>query len=131
MDNIEEKYFFTRGKAILLLLILIIVFTIFIVIKIKSTNYENKYKLFESELKAAAENYAIINNIMIDEGEEIKIKMDKMIQMNLVYNDLKDKCSGYVIMASEKNIETDSYNLVYRPYIKCGLKYTTVNYSEY
>lgn len=131
MDNIEEKYFFTRGKAILLLFIIIVVFTIFIVVKITGTSFESKYKIFESELKAAGENYAIINSIRIKNGEEYKIKLEKLIEMNLVYNDLKDKCNGYVIMASEKNIETNSYKIVYRPYIKCSTKYTTLNYSEY
>ena len=131
MDNIEEKYFLTRGKALLFLLILLIVFSIFMLINIKGNSNNEKYKAFESELKAAGENYAIINNISIEQGEEYRIGLSKLTEMNLVYNDLKNVCSGYVIMTNEKNIETDEYKIIYRPYIKCSTKYVTSNYSEY
>ena len=131
MDNMEEKYFLTRGKAILFGLLIIIVIIIFIVLKVTSTNSKSKYKEFESELKSAAENYYIIRSLDIDDGEEIKISKKTLENSNLIYNELKDKCDGYVVISSEKNIALNEYEISYLPYIKCGNKYMTSNYSEY
>ena len=107
MDTVEEKYFLTRGKAILAGLILLAVIIVFIVIKVGGATSVQKYKDFENELKNAAESYYDINN------------------------ELKDRCVGYVVISSEKDIASEDYNIVFRPYIKCGRKYITSNYSEY
>lgn len=131
MDNMEEKYFLTRGKAILFGLILVIILVIILFIKIQGKNSTDKYKTFESELKSAAENYVIIKNLVIEDGEEIRISKKKLTDSNLIYNELKNKCSGYVIVSSEKNIATDEYEINYLPYIKCSNRYMTSNYSEY
>ncbi|MBQ9023603.1 MAG: hypothetical protein IJ105_00100 [Bacilli bacterium] len=131
MDNMDEKYFLTRGKAILFGLILIIILGIILFIKFGGANSVKKYKDFESELKSAAENYVIIKNIKIANGEEIRISKSKLIDSKLIYNDLKDKCSAYVIVSNEKNIEINKYEIEYLPYIKCGRRYITSNYSEY
>ena len=130
MDNIEEKYFLTRGKLILFLFALIVIIIVVIIVKNIGGNSSEEYEEFESELIAAAENYAVINDIEIEDGEEKRITLKQLDKMNLVYNNLKDKCSGYVIISSEKDISTDEYEIYYRPYIKCP-KYMTVNYSEY
>lgn len=131
MDNTEEKYFLTRGKTILFGFILLVVILIFVFIKIGSSNSNEKYKDFESELKSAAENYYIINDMDLDEGEEIRVSIEQLSNKNLVYNDLKDKCKGYVIILNEEDYVTGNYELVYRAYIKCGNKYMSSNYSEY
>lgn len=131
MDNIEEKYFLTRGKTILFGLIILAVIIVIIIIKSTQSNSNKKYYDFETELKNAAENYVIITNLSIDEGEEIRISKKKLINHNLIYNELKDKCSGYVMISNEKNLSTEEYELTYIPYIKCGDKYITQNYSEY
>ena len=131
MDNMEEKYFLTRGKVNLFGFILLIVILIIIFIKIGKNNSVDKYKTFESDLKSAAENYVIIRNVDIEDGEEIRIPMKRLIDSNLLYNELKDKCDAYVIVSSEKNIATDEYETNYLPYIKCGQRYMTSNYSEY
>ena len=127
----EEKYFLTRGKAILFGFILLIVILVFIFIKMGKNNSVDKYKEFESELKSAAENYVIIRNLYIEDGEEIRISKKRLMDSNLIYNELKDKCDAYVIISSEKNIATDEYEVSYLPYIKCGKRYITSNYSEY
>ena len=91
----------------------------------------NKYKDFEKELVTGAQNYYVIKNLDIDEGEEKKITLKTLSSSNLVYSDLKDKCDGYVIITNEEDFSSDKYVLVYNAYIKCGKKYMTANYSEY
>ena len=127
----NNKGVITRGMAILAALILIIVLGVVISINVgKSTNI-NKYKNFENELITGAQNYYVIKNLDIDEGEEKKISLKDLSNANLVYSDLKNKCSGYVIISNEEDFSEDKYNLVYNAYIKCGKKYMTANYSEY
>lgn len=127
----EEKKFLTRGKVLLIAIILIIILIMFISLKVVKNTSLKKYNNFENELIIAAENYYEIKSIDIDEGEEKKITIEQLSNMNLIYNELADKCNGYVIIASEENISTEEYEIVYRPYIKCGKKYMTANYSEY
>lgn len=131
MDNMEEKYFLTRGKAILFGVLLIVIIVVIAIIKGAQNNSDKKYKDFELELKSAAENYVIITNLSVDEGEEIRINKKKLNDFNLIYNELKNKCEGYVIVTNEKNLSTDEYELTYLPYIRCSDKYITSNYSEY
>ena len=130
MDNIEEKYFLTRGKAILFGFLLIVFFIVILSIKGCGRSTTNDFKAFENELKSAAENYFIIVNEELDNGREKRISLESLKKMNLVYNELKDKCDAYVIVSSEKNISTNEYEIYYRPYIKCS-NYVTVGYSEY
>lgn len=127
----KEKNFLTRGMVLLFATIILVVLIIFISFKILKNSSIKKYKAFENELVIAAENYYEIKNVDIDDGEEKKITIKQLSNMNLVYNELTSKCNGYVIIASEENISTEEYEIVYRPYIKCGKKYMTVNYSEY
>lgn len=127
----NNKGVITRGMAILAALILIIIIGIIIAVNVgKSTNV-NKYKDFEKELVTGAQNYYEIKNLDIDEGEEKKISLNTLSDSNLVYSDLKDKCSGYVIITNEEDFSTEKYKLNYNAYIKCGRKYMTANYSEY
>lgn len=126
----NNKGVITRGMAILAALILIIIGIIIAVNIGKSTNV-NKYKDFEKELVTGAQNYYEIKNLDIDEGEEKKISLKTLSDSNLVYSDLKDKCSGYVIITNEEDFSTEKYKLNYNAYIKCGRKYMTANYSEY
>lgn len=127
----NNKGVITRGMAILAALILIVIIGIIIAVNVgKSTNV-NKYKDFEKELVTGAQNYYEIKNLDIDEGEEKKISLKTLSDSNLVYSDLKDKCSGYVIITNEEDFSTEKYKLNYNAYIKCGRKYMTANYSEY
>ena len=127
----NNKVVIKRGMAILSALILIIIIGIVIAVNVgKSTNV-NKYKDFEKELVTGAQNYYEIKNLDIDEGEEKKISLKTLSDSNLVYSDLKDKCSGYVIITNEEDFSTEKYKLNYNAYIKCGRKYMTANYSEY
>ena len=131
MKIMNNKGVITRGMAILAALILIIIIGIVIAVNVgKSTNV-NKYKDFEKELVTGAQNYYEIKNLDIDEGEEKKISLKTLSDSNLVYSDLKDKCSGYVIITNEEDFSTEKYKLNYNAYIKCGRKYMTANYSEY
>lgn len=131
MDNIEEKYFLTRGKVILFALILIVIFIIIIIVKKSGNNSLNDYRLLENELKSAAENYLIIAGEDVENGRELRISMDTLKKYNLIFSDLKDKCTGYTVVSSEKDISKNEYQVYYRPYINCGSKYITPNYSEY
>ena len=127
----EEKYFLTRGKAILAGLIFVAVIVVFIVIKTGGAASTQKYKDFENELKSAAESYYEINNMDIEDGEIKRISMNEVLKVYSTDNELKDRCVGYVTFSSEKDITSDDYSIIFRPYIKCGKKYTSSNYSEY
>ncbi len=131
MDTVEEKYFLTRGKAILAGLILLAVIIVFIVIKVGGATSVQKYKDFENELKNAAESYYDINSVDIEDGEIRRLSMKEVLKAYSTDNELKDRCVGYVVISSEKDIASEDYNIVFRPYIKCGRKYITSNYSEY
>lgn len=122
---------FTRGDAIIAVLILIVIISTFIGISsAKNKNIDN-YKDFENELKNDAENYVAIKKIKIKNGEEKKVSLNTLKKQNLVSNDLKDKCKGYVIISSERDSYTNKYEILYYSYIKCGNKYVSSNYSEY
>lgn len=127
----REKFVLTRGKLILIILIILIIIGVIIGISISKNNNIQKYKDFESELETDADNYVIIKEIELNEGEEKKITINSLKKQDLVSNDLVNKCDGYVIVSNEINIETDEYEYVYNSYIKCGKKYMTNNYSEY
>ncbi len=127
----QEKKFLTRGTVLLIGILIVIILIVFISFKIVKNSSVKKYNTFEDELVSAAENYYAIKDIEIDDGEEKKIAISELSKMNLVYNELASKCDGYVIIASEEDISTEEYEIVYRPYIKCGKKYMTANYSEY
>lgn len=127
----KDKFVLTRGKLILIILILLIIVGTIIGISISKNNNIQEYKDFESELESDAENYVIIKEIELDEGEERKITLNSLKKQNLVSNDLQNKCNGYIIVSNEVNLETDEYEFVYNAYIKCGNKYMTNNYSEY
>lgn len=120
----------TRGMVLLASIILFAVIGTVIAIMVGKNKSDDKYKSFENELVTGAQNYFIIKNMDIDEGEEKRINMSELAKNNLIYNDLKDKCSGYVIINSDKNIATNKFEITYTPYIKCP-KYSTTNYSEY
>lgn len=126
----EEKYFLTRGKAILFGLILIIVLIVYIIVKTNENNSVKKYKDFEKELVTGARNYTDIKSVYLENGEEKKIDMKDILKVYMTDNKLKSKCKGYVIISSEKNIVSSNYQTIYRAYINCG-KYITTNYSEY
>lgn len=127
----KETKTLTRGMVLLFGTILLVILIAFISFKILKNSSVKKYRTFENELIVAAENYYEIKNVDIDEGEEKKITIKQLSNMNLVYNELANKCDGYVVIASEENISTEEYEIAYRPYIKCGKKYMTANYSEY
>ncbi len=131
MDNMEEKYFLTRGKAILFFLLIIVILIVFIFIKSKGKNSIENYHEFEKELIKGATNYVYMKNLYLDDGEEIKITKNQIFSVYSTDNKLKDKCDGYVIVSSDENIETEDYEINYVSYIKCGSKYVTKNYSEY
>ena len=81
----NNKGVITRGMAILAALILIIVLAIVIIINVgKSTNV-NKYKSFEKELVTGAQNYYVIKNLDIDEGEEKKITLKTYWPANIPF----------------------------------------------
>lgn len=127
----NNKGVITRGMVLICLIIMIIIITFCIIFTVSKKKNNNRYKSFENELVIGAQNYYLIKNINIDEGEEKRIDMKELSKNNLIYNDLKEKCNGYVIVSNERDISNDKYNIEYRSYIKCGNKYMTVNYSEY
>lgn len=129
----KDKFVLTRGMLILIILVILIIIGVVIGISISKSNNIQKYKDFESELESDAENYIIIKDIELEEGEERKITLSALKKQKLASNedDLQNKCSGYVIVSNEENVETEEYELIYTAYIKCGKKYVTSNYSEY
>ena len=139
MDTVQEKYFLTRGKAILAGLILITVIIVFIVIKTGGARSVEKYKDFENELKAAAESYYDINSIDIEDGEIKRLSMNKKYtgaELLRKYREAETSSFRYkweLLDEIERFVHDfyDDYNIVFRPYIKCGRRYMTSNYSEY
>lgn len=127
----ERVKHITRLHIILFFLVIIIGLIIYIVVKIKLNNSDVKYKKFEKEIVTASEIYYSINDIELENGYEKRININKLNKTGLLQNDLLKKCKGYVVISSEKDIYTDEYEIIHRPYIKCGNKYTTINYSEY
>ena len=65
-----------------------------------------------------------------EEGEETKISLSDLQKSNFVY-DIPSECKGYVLVIYEENIESETLEMEYSAYLKCGKKYTSVNYSEY
>lgn len=131
MKKLNNNGVITRGMVLLAALILVVVITVIIIIKVNTAKSDDKYKEFEEEMVSAAQNYYIIKNVDVEEGEEKRITLKQLVNSNLVYNELKDKCNGYVILSNEKDIATDEYDLVYTAYIECGSRYMSANYSKY
>ena len=128
MDDLK---WLTRGRLILIVgTILVVVIGIIIFNTAKNKNIK-KYKEFEEEIKIEAKNYFEIKNMDIDDGEEIKIDLDKLKKQKLISNELQNKCKGYAVVTSDRDIYSDEYKITYSAYIKCGNKYQTPNYSEY
>lgn len=127
----RDRFVLTRGRLILIILLLIMIICIFIGINIAKNNNKSKYKEFEEQLEAAGETYYINNNLSVKQGEERKVSLSELKKQDLVGNDLKDKCDGYILIKNEKDYVTNEYDLVYEANIKCGKKYTTSTYTEY
>lgn len=128
MDKIKS---ITRGQAILFGFILLLGLGIFIGIKIVNNNSIDNYHAFEKELKIAAKLYVKLNNISIQKDGEKRITLKKLKEQDLVSNDLKDKCTGYVYVVNQLDLEMDKYKKLYYSYIKCGSKYKTTGYVNY
>lgn len=129
MKREREKHI-TRLHIILFFLVIIIGLTTFLVIKSKLNNRTDKYKAFEKDIVTASKIYYKLKEIKIKDGYEKRVNIKKINKEGLIQNELIDKCKGYVIMSSERDIYTDEYKIEHRAYIKCGKNYTTVNYFE-
>ena len=127
----RDKYILTRGRLILIIFLLIVIVSIIIGINVAKNNNKTKYKEFERQLEAAGETYYINNNLSVKQGEERRITLMELKNQDLVGNDLKSKCDGYVLIKNEKDYVTNEYDLVYEANIKCGKKYITSTYTEY
>lgn len=121
----------TRGRLILITGTILIIIIGFITFNVAKNKTIKKYKDFEEEIKIEAKNYFEIKNMDIDDGEEIKISLDKLKKQNLISNELQNKCKGYALVTSDRDIYSDEYEITYSAYIKCGNRYQTPNYSEY
>lgn len=127
----RDRFVLTRGRLILIILLLVIIIGIVIGINAVKNNNKSKYKEFEEQLEAAGETYYINNNLSVKQGEERRVTLSELKKQDLVGNDLKDKCDGYILIKNEKDYVTNEYDLVYEANIKCGKKYTTSTYTEY
>ncbi len=125
----REKHI-TRLHIILFFLVLIIGLSIFFGIRVKSKNSSKEYKKYESRMIDGAKNYVQIEGLTLEEGEEERIELKVLMNKHLVY-DIPSECKGYVLVNYEENYETEELEMQYSAYLKCGKKYTSVNYSEY
>ncbi|MBR2712415.1 MAG: hypothetical protein IKE73_01765 [Bacilli bacterium] len=125
----REKHI-TRLHIILFFLVLIIFLSVFFGIRSKAKGKTEKYKAYESNMIKGARNYVKYKNISLEEGEETKISLSDLQKSNFVY-DIPSECKGYVLVIYEENIESETLEMEYSAYLKCGKKYTSVNYSEY
>ena len=75
----NNKGVITRGMVLLASIILFAVIGTVIAIMVGKNKSDDKYKLFENELVTGAQNYFIIKNMDIDEGEEKRkqLRMDE------------------------------------------------------
>lgn len=126
----ERKKHITRLHIILFFLVIIIGLIVFFVVKNIMTS-DKKYKEFEQVIKDASQIYYKINKLDLAEDEEEYINIKKLDEQGLLSdNTLISKCKGYVIVSNELDYELDKYKLIYRPYIDCGKKYSSINYQE-
>lgn len=116
----------TRGQVLLVLLIILIISGTYFGIHLAANNSVDEYKNFENDLVLAAQSYIELEEITIMEDSEEVVYLRDIKQS--ISNDLKEKCTGYVYVSNQENIETEEYELIYEPYIKCGNKYTTPGY---
>ena len=130
MKREREKHI-TRLHIILFFLFVITGISIYIGVSVHIDKNVTKYKNLETELVTASKLYYKINQMNVADGYEKRLNIKKIVEQGLVQNDLVDKCKGYVMITSERDIYTEEYEIVHRAYIKCGDKYTTTNYSEY
>lgn len=132
MKREREKHI-TRLHIILFFLVLIIGLSVFFIVRNQLNNRTDKYKKFESDIVTASKIYYKLKEMKIKDGYEKRINIKAINNEGLIQNELINKCKGYVIMSSEKDIYTDKYEIEHRAYIKCGKNgrdYTTVNYFE-
>lgn len=129
MKREREKHI-TRLHIILFFLVITIGLTTFFIVRHKINNSVDKYKKFEKDLVTASKIYYKLKEIEIDDGYEKRVNIKTINNEGLIQNELINKCKGYVIMSSERDIYTDEYEIEHRAYIKCGKNYTTVNYFE-
>ena len=125
----REKHI-TRLHIILFFLVLIVFLSVFFGIRSKAKGNIEKYKTYENNMIKGARNYVKYKNISLEEGEETKISLSDLQKSNFVY-DIPSECKGYVLVIYEENIESETLEMEYSAYLKCGKKYTSVNYSEY
>ena len=130
MDKIKS---ITRGQAILFGLIVLLCLGVFIGIKVVNNNSIDNYHNFEKQLKISAKNYIKLNNVVIQKDGEKRITLKQLKSQDLVPTDtnLKDKCTGYVYVLNQLDIESNKYKKIYYSYIKCGSKYKTAGYVNY
>lgn len=128
MKRKREKHI-TRLHIILFFLVIIVGLSIYIGISIKISKDISKYKSYEERIVKASKKYYKINQLSITDGYEKRLNINKLIDQGLV--DSIEECKGYVLITSERDLYTDEYKIEHRAYIKCGNKYTTINYSEY
>lgn len=126
----EREKKITRLHIILFFLVIIITTVTIIIVRVNMSNSTKRYVEFEKELIKANKIYFKINKIKLKDGYEKKVYIATLDKQNLLQNDLKDKCKGYVIASSERNIYTEEYDVIHRAYIKCGNKYETNYYYE-
>lgn len=127
----REKHI-TRLHIILFCLVLIIGLSIFFGVRSKIKNKSKQYKKYEEIMVDQAKNYVKLTGITLEEGEEEIIDLKDLKRVKLIYpNDFPSECKGYVLAIYEENDETEKLEMNYTAYLKCGKKYTSVNYSEY
>lgn len=128
MKREREKHI-TRLHIILFFLVLIIGIIIYSIIRVKMSNSVVKYQEFEKEVATAGELYFKIKGIKLEDGYEKKINIKTLYNNHYLQNDLVKKCRGYDLATSER--DGDDYVIVHMGYIKCGNKYSSINYYEY
>ena len=130
MKREREKHI-TRLHIILFFLVVIIVISVILIIKGISGSSNNKYYELEDEIINATNTYIKLEEVEIKDGYEKKIDIEELSGEDAyIQNDLINECEGYVIISREKT-DSDEYENVITPYIKCGNKYKTTNYEAY
>ena len=130
MKREREKHI-TRLHIILFFFVIIVVVSVILIIKGISGSSKDKYIDLENEIINATNTYIILEDITVKDGYEEKIDVKELyVDDAYLQNDLIKECEGYVIISREKT-NSDEYENVITPYIKCGSKYKTTNYEVY
>lgn len=125
-DNKNSKKILIIVGIILFIFIIGFIVLASIIINKKNTEKIQTYENFEERIEGAAESYLLLKKYDSEEESEFNILLGELKKENLINDELLNKCDGYVLVHSKKDVD-DEYE--YDAYISCK-DYKTKGYKE-